>query len=226
MIPGFRLDLHVHSSYSPDSRLTLEQIAGQVPYAGIRGFALTDHNTVAGHREIPGLVERFPFLLVVPGAEISTTEGHLLAYGIREMPPVGRPIAETIEWVKSQGGEAVLAHPFRFSHGVGRGVAERAHVGAVEVRNGHSSAVANARAELLAARRSLAETGGSDGHELADLGRAFTEFPTEAVTVDDLLEAIRRRRVVPGGQSLRWPGRLRWGVRTAGLLIARGFRPI
>jgi predicted metal-dependent phosphoesterase TrpH len=226
MIGGFRLDLHVHSRHSPDSRLTLDQIAAQVPYAGVRGFALTDHNTVAGHREIPGLRERYPSLLVLPGVEVSTVEGHLLAYGVREAPPSHRPLAETVEWVRSHGGEAVLAHPFRLAHGVGPRVAEVAPVAAVEVLNGHSSAVANAKAELIAARRILAETGGSDVHELADLGRAFTEFPADAATLDDLLEAIRKRRVAAGGQSLHWPGRLRWGLRTGALLVTRGFRPI
>jgi hypothetical protein len=224
MTSPVRLDLHVHSRHSPDSRLTLEQIAAQVPYAGLRGFALTDHNTVAGHRQIPGLTGRYPSLVVLPGVEVSTVEGHLLAYGVSEAPPAHRPIAETVEWVRAHGGEPVLAHPFRVSHGVGRRVAESAPVRAIEVLNGHSSLVVNAKAELVAARRSLAETGGSDVHELADLGRAFTEFPGDATSVDDLLEAIRKRAVVPGGQSLRWAGRVRWGIRAGALLASRGFR--
>jgi predicted metal-dependent phosphoesterase TrpH len=226
MTSGFRLDLHVHSRHSPDSRLTLEQIAGQVPYAGLRGFALTDHNTVAGHRELPDLATRFPSLVVLPGVEVSTAEGHVLAYGVDEAPPPHRPVAETAEWVRAHGGESVLAHPFRLAHGVGRRVAETAPVRGIEVLNGHSSLVANARAELVAARRYLAETGGSDVHELSDLGRAFTEFPSDAPSTDDLLESIRKGTVVAGGQSLRWPGRLRWGVRTGALLVTRGFRPI
>jgi predicted metal-dependent phosphoesterase TrpH len=226
MTDGIRLDLHVHSRHSPDSRLALEQIAAQTPYAGLRGFALTDHNTVAGHREIGPLIQRFPGLVILPGVEVSALEGHLLAYGVSEAPPAHRPVAETIEWVRGHGGESVLAHPFRWAHGVGRHVAESAPVRAIEVINGHSSLVANAKAELVAARRHLGETGGSDVHELSDLGRAFTVFPAEAATTDDLLEAIRTRRSVPGGQSLRWRGRLRWGVRTGALRVARGFRGV
>ncbi len=226
MSDGIRLDLHVHSEHSPDSRLTLDRIASRVPYAGIRGFALTDHNAGAGHAERAELVERYPGLRVLPGVEVSTLEGHLLAYGVREVPPVHRTLAETIEWVRAHGGEPVLAHPFRLSHGVGRRVAAVAPVHAVEVRNGHSSPVANSTAERLAVRRSLGATGGSDAHEIADLGRAYTEFPAEAGSVDDLLEALRHGKVTPGGQSLLWPGRLRWAVRTGALLLARGFRQI
>ncbi|MGD0249548.1 MAG: CehA/McbA family metallohydrolase [Thermoplasmata archaeon] len=226
MTSEVRLDLHVHSRHSPDSQLTLDQIAGKVPYAGLRGFALTDHNTVAGHREIRGLTQRYPGLLVLPGVEISTLEGHMLAYGVHETPPIRRPIVETIEWVRAHGGESVLSHPFRRAHGVGAAVAETAPVRGIEVLNGHSSQVVNAKAELVAARRSLAETGGSDVHELYDLGRAFTDFPGGATSVDDLLEAIRKRAVVPGGQSLRWPRRVRLAVRTGTLLATRRFRRI
>jgi predicted metal-dependent phosphoesterase TrpH len=226
MTDALRLDLHVHSAHSPDSRLALDRIAGQVPYAGLRGFALTDHNSVAGHGEIPTVVARHPGLLVLPGVEVSALEGHLLAFGVREVPPVGRPVAETIEWVRAHGGEAALAHPFRVTHGVGRRVAEAAPRSLIEVCNGHSSAVANAKAELLAARLSRAGTGGSDVHELADLGRSYTEFPPEVASVDDLLEALRTGKVEAGGQSLRWTGRVRLTVRTTVLRAARGFRPI
>lgn len=221
-----RLDLHVHSRYSPDSRLTLEEITHQLPYAGVRGFALTDHNSVAGHREIPALRDANPGLLILPGVEVSAREGHLLTYGVSEVPPLQRPVDETCEWVRDHGGEVVLAHPFRVGHGVGRRVADSARVVGIETINGHSSVVANFKAEVIAARRSLARTGGSDVHQLSDIGRAFTEFPADATSVDDLLEAIRRRTVRPSGHSLRWGERFRLGIRTGALRIARGFRPI
>jgi len=221
-----RLDLHVHSEHSPDSRLTLEAIAARLPYAGLKGFAITDHNTVAGHREIPALRERYPGILVLPGVEVSTREGHLLAYGVRECPPPHRPVAETIEWVQDHGGEAVLAHPFRLAHGVGRRVATSAPVHAIEARNGHNSELQNLKAELLAAQRSLGGTGGSDGHEIRDLGRAFTEFPDEVASPDDILERLRTGRSIAGGHSLPLPGRLRLGVRTGLLRLGRGLRPI
>ena len=226
MSDTLRLDLHVHSRFSPDSRLTGDEIASRLTPTGLRGFALTDHNSVAGHREIPRWRDANPDLLVLPGVEVSTAEGHLLAYGISELPPVHRPVEETCEWVSNHGGEAVLAHPFRLGHGVGRRVAESVRVPAVETVNGHSSFRANSRAEAIAVRRSLGRTGGSDVHELSDVGRAFTEFPPGTATIDDLLEAIRRGRTRPGGRSLQWGERFRLGLRTGMLRLARGLRPI
>jgi predicted metal-dependent phosphoesterase TrpH len=226
MTDSIRLDLHVHSQYSPDSNLTLREIASQLSYTGLRGFALTDHNSVAGHAALAALRSEFPAWLFLPGVEVSTQEGHLLAYGVTEAPPAHRPVAETVDWVRAQGGEAVPAHPFRWSHGVGRSGLESLRVAAIEVRNGHTSEIANAKAELLAARRRLGGTGGSDVHQLRDVGRAYTEFPPEVASVDDLLEAIRRGRSVGGGASISWPGRLRLGLRTTALRLARGLRPI
>lgn len=226
MTDAVRIDLHVHSLHSPDSRLALDAIAAQLPFVGLRGFAITDHNSVAGHRELPSLRERFPTALVVPGVEVSTREGHLLVYGVTEAPAPHRPLYETLDWVRSRNGIGVLAHPFRLVHGVGKTVARGAKVDALETVNGHSSVIANARSELVAAERHVGATGGSDVHELADLGRAFTEFVPEIDSVDAILDAMRHGRMQAGGNSLRWPGRLRWSVRSGLLRIGRGFRPI
>ncbi len=226
MTDAVRLDLHVHARWSPDSRLTLEEIVARLPHVGLKGFALTDHNSVEGHAALRELGSRYPTYLFLPGTEVSTREGHLLAYGVREPPPPRRPVAETVEWVRDHGGEAVLAHPFRRAHGVGRRLAETVRVPAIETRNGHNSEIANLRAEGVAAHRAIGMTGGSDAHAPADLGRAFTEFDPTVATLDDALEALRRGRVVATGASLRWGERLRLGVRTGLLLASRGFRPI
>ncbi len=221
-----RVDLHVHSTYSPDSSLTLDQLAGRLAFAGLRGAALTDHNTVRGHRALAETAQAHPEYWFIPGVEISTREGHLLAYGVSSDPPVGRPVEETIEWVRDQGGIAALAHPYRWTHGAGRRAGSRASVDLIETVNGHNTPVANARAELLSARRSLPSTGGSDGHEPRDLGRAYSEFPDDVHSVGDLLEALHRGSVRGSGTSLGIPGQIRWSLRTSLLRAARVFRAI
>jgi predicted metal-dependent phosphoesterase TrpH len=221
-----RLDLHVHSRHSPDSVLTVAALVQRLADTGLRGFALTDHNSVAGHAELLALGRAYPGYLFLPGVEVSALEGHLLAFGVAECPPAHRPIAETVEWVRAHGGESVLAHPFRLRHGVGRRLAESVPADGIEARNGHNSEVSNLRAELVAARRNLAVTGGSDVHALTDLGRAFTGFPDGSTSSDDLLEAIRRRRTVAAGLSLGWTGRARLALANGGKFLARGFRSV
>lgn len=226
MSDSTRLDLHVHSGYSPDSRLTLEEIVGRLAYGGLKGFALTDHNSVRGHAALAELQSRHPGYLFLPGVEVSTEEGHLLAYGVQGSPPPHRPLRETIEWVTAHSGEAVLAHPFRRAHGVGRKIAESVAISAIETRNGHNSELANLRAEDVAARRNLGATGGSDVHELRDLGRGYTEFDPAVATVDDLLESLRRHATSAQGKSMPFFGRVRLGLRSGLLRVGRGFGPI
>lgn len=221
-----RLDLHVHSRHSPDSSLSLETIASGLASVGLNGFALTDHNTVAGHGELATLQARSPELVLVPGVEVSTFEGHLLAYGVSEVPPPYRPVVETVDWVRDHGGVSVLAHAFRCAHGVGRAIAESAPVNAIETVNGHNSPGANRKAAAVATRRGLGATGGSDVHVLFDLGRAYTEFADGTTRVDAVLRSIREGTQTAGGQSLTFPGWLRYEWRTAVLRLRRGFRPI
>lgn len=226
MTVDLRLDLHVHSRCSPDSSLSLAAIGKHLAATGLRGFALTDHNSIAGFAELAELARAYPGCLFLPGVEVSTLEGHLLAYGISELPPARRPIVETVAWVEAHGGVSVLAHPFRLRHGAGRRLAETLGVVGIEARNGHCSEASNLRAERVAARRGLATTGGSDVHALADLGRAFTCFPDTVTEVADLLGAIRRRATVPGGRSLPWVGRVRLSLSNGGKFVVRGFRSV
>jgi predicted metal-dependent phosphoesterase TrpH len=224
MNSGLRLDLHLHSAYSPDSRLSLDAAVERLGPQGLNGFALTDHNTVAGHAALRAYSERFPQYRFIPGIEVSTREGHLLALGLGVVPPLRLPVAETIEWVEARGGVAIPAHPTRRSHGIGRRLAESLKVAALETVNGHNSELANARAAVIAARRTLGETGGSDAHDAAGVGRAYTVFPEGVDRMEDLLEELRRRHTQAAGTSLAFGEMIRVAARTVGLRARRGFR--
>jgi predicted metal-dependent phosphoesterase TrpH len=221
-----RLDLHVHSDRSPDSELSLAEIVAAVRGAGLQGFALTDHNSVAGHAALRELAATCPDLTLVPGVEVSTADGHLLAFGVTAPPPPRRPCAETIDWVRAHGGEAVPAHPFRFTHGVGRRILGELNVRVVEGCNGQSSRRANRRAGEWAAARRLVTTGGSDAHTLGSIGRAWTELSTVPASTDAFLDMLRAGRPSGAGASVGLVGSLRWGLRNAGLRVRRGLRAI
>ncbi|MGI0151057.1 MAG: PHP domain-containing protein, partial [Thermoplasmata archaeon] len=66
-----RLDLHVHTTFSRDSRLSLEELPTQLGARGLSGAAVTDHNTVRGHSRLRALSERYSHLWFVPGIEVS-----------------------------------------------------------------------------------------------------------------------------------------------------------
>lgn len=226
MTATVRLDLHVHSRHSPDGRMEVDEIVDQLGYAGMQGFALTDHNSVAGHARLRELRAKFPMYWMVPGVEVSTREGHLLLYGVDEAPPPHRPLVETLEWARARSAVAVLAHPFRWAHGVGRALAERSAVDGLETKNGHNAELANARAELVAAHRALGATGGSDAHRRRDVGRAFTELAADVGSVDEILDRVRHGLSRGSGLSLTFGERIRVSTQTALSRAARGFRAI
>lgn len=92
-----KYDFHVHSTYS-DGELTLEELCHLAQEKGLDGFALTDHDTISGWREIPDLVEKYK-IDIVPGVEISTEmdekDVHILAYGLgRHCPQVAKLLAK------------------------------------------------------------------------------------------------------------------------------------
>lgn len=79
-----KYDLHVHSRYS-DGELTPKELCVLALAKGLDGFALTDHDTIKGWREIPDLIEEYK-INIVPAVEISTEKDekdvHILAYGL------------------------------------------------------------------------------------------------------------------------------------------------
>lgn len=221
-----RLDLHVHSALSPDGRSSVDDLVRGLPPRGLDGLAITDHNTVSGHARLAELAGKYPDLRLIPGVEVSTRDGHLLAYGVTVVPPTGRSVDETVEWVTARGGVAVLAHPFRRVHGVGGPICQSAQVPAVETVNGHNGAGANRRAEKVAAARGLGTTGGSDAHSAAELGRAWTRFPGGTDSANELLEALRRGATAAEGRSATPLERSRIAIRSLGLRLRRGLRPL
>lgn len=85
-----RFDLHIHSHFSPDSNSSVEAILKQALEVGLDGLAITDHNSVQSFFDAVRLTEDLGLnLIIVPGAEISTTEGHLITLGNHTLvPPV------------------------------------------------------------------------------------------------------------------------------------------
>ena len=219
-------DLHVHSRFSPDSSARVHDLLDHAGLAGLAWVALTDHNTVEGHARLRELRSSYPRLILIPGIEVSTADGHLLVYGLDVCPPVGRALAETIEWVNDHAGVPVLAHPFRVPHGVGKRLAQTADVHALEGANGHNGEFANARADLIAAQRRIGSTGGSDAHTPETVGRAYTLFNEEIDGPGALLEQLRRGRCRGSGRSLTGAERFLIPLKSAGLRIGRGFRPV
>ncbi len=107
-------ELHAHTLHS-DGRLTVAELAQEARRLGLEAVALTDHNTISGLGEIAE-AERASGVAMIPGMELTTFYGHLLAWGTTtyvEWRSLTRgDVASAIAAIRASGGLAGVAHPF------------------------------------------------------------------------------------------------------------------
>ncbi len=221
-----RIDCHVHTGHSPDGKGTVSEAVRAAKAAGLDGVAITDHNTIRAHRDIKAL--KNPDILVVPGIEVSTADGHCLGLGVRENIETGRSLEETIGLIEAAGGVAVPSHPKRRVHGIGPKVVERCAdlLAALEVYNAHDGDRRSHKAELLAIHHKLGGTGGSDSHRADDVGHAYTTAPGTVETVDDFIQLIADGQTWGEGVPFKRGRQLRKNIVSFGKWVGRGFRSI
>jgi predicted metal-dependent phosphoesterase TrpH len=191
-------DLHIHSIQSYDGTSSIPAILKYTAdRTDLNVIAITDHDTMAGVREATMLAPRYG-IEVIPGCEVSTAEGHLLALFISECIPAGLSLAETIHRVGQQGGLCIAPHP------EARGTSSltikaiqkalldpetaRILVG-VETFNGGLVYTRSNQTVLHQVKTlDIAHIGNSDSHILQTIGEGSTEF--EGRSASDLRRAL------------------------------------
>lgn len=170
-----RIDPHVHSNGSYDGHEPVDLILEHAAEIGLDGVVITDHDTMAESRYAAEIAAEYG-LVGIPGVEVSTGNGHLLALGVESAPEPGRPIQATVREIRDMGGVAIVPHPFQRSrHGVRRRNIPDAD--AIEVYNSMLfTGYRNRRANVYAVKHSYPKVGASDAHYLPNVGRAYTEI--------------------------------------------------
>jgi len=203
-----RFDPHVHSQGSYDGREPVELILEHASEIGLDAVAITDHDVIQESLYAAEIADEFG-LLGIPGVEVSTADGHLLALGVETALEKGRPIDETVSTVWDMGGVAIVPHPFQRSrHGVRRRNLPDAD--AIEVYNSMLfTGYRNRRANAFAVRHEYPRVGGSDAHYLPNVGRAYTEIDVDGAVDDpgdldpaDVISRIRQGATdISGGRT-------------------------
>ena len=204
-----KADLHIHSDHS-DGLAKIPEIMEYVQHrTDLKVIAITDHNTIEGARFAKSLSELYDFEVVI-GEEVSSKNGHILGLFIEEEVPAGMSAADTIRAIESQGGVAVIAHPFANRafgpfglKSVGDTVNDLAFK-ALEVYNSSPYLIYANRlaAKAFAGGQGFAATGGSDAHVCKAIGKGYTLF--RGSSAEDLrrsidnLETRDERLLVPG----------------------------
>lgn len=192
--------LHVHTWHSFDSLLPPAAYLAHARRARLDFLAITDHNTLAGAREVARR-NRDPRLEVVIGAEYGTDRGDVIGLFLTD-DVVSRRFDAVIDEIRAQGGLALLPHPYR---GRDTDPERMAAVDLVEVFNARSSVEANESALADAERLGVAQVAGADIHTAWELLRNGTLVHLEGSGPlrDRLLVAPRTLSTRPTTRALR-----------------------
>ncbi len=185
-----RVDLHLHTTSSPDSTISPRTLVeGLVANPFVKAVAVTDHGTMDAVKVVQKLASSYSDILIIPGVEITVSEGDILLLGTEELPPKPWTAETIIDYTHLQNGIAIAAHPYR-AYGLGDN-AIRFPLNAIEVLNGGTSLSLNRQAERLAKQMNLPGVAGTDAHSVNDLWKVFTEIEAES-NVNSVLKAIKR----------------------------------
>ncbi|MFO7918751.1 MAG: PHP domain-containing protein [Anaerolineae bacterium] len=173
-----KVDLHVHTRYSPDSLTDLEAVVRWARRAGLDALAITDHDTIEGAKALKTL-SPFPIIL---GEEIRTSQGEVCGLFLRQTIAPGQTAEATMRQIHEQEGIVYVPHPLdRLRRSaLRREILLRLldHIDVVEVLNARVLLpLDNERADALAQAHNLLRGAGSDAHHGFEIGRAHMEMP-------------------------------------------------
>jgi hypothetical protein len=192
-ILDMKFDLHVHTTLSSCSQLTLQQVLDNAQAKGLDGVCITDHDTMAVADTLKeGIQENG--LCVLIGMEYATKGGDFLLFGPFEELPVGLPAETVLATVKTAGGIAVAAHPRRPGRSTDISLLEKGLCRIIEGVNGRNVASYNQAVALWPERYQVGAVGGSDAHTLDELGNVPTHFNIPIQSRSDLILALKESR--------------------------------
>lgn len=190
-----KADLHIHTEYSRDCNMSLEEIINRCLKTKINCVAISDHGTVEGALKMQTVA---PFRVIV-AEEILTPHGEIMGIFLKEGIPSGISIEEAISQIKAQDALVCLPHPFDPFRGLrldSKSMDELAEqIDIVEVFNARSplSGLAT-KARNFAAKYDLPGIVGSDAHTPNEIGYTYIEMP-EFNDKDDFREALRKGKI-------------------------------
>lgn len=198
----FKVDLHTHSSASPDGGISFDQYQKALATGLLDVIAVTDHNSIEAAL---ALRERLGEQIIV-GEEIMTSHGEIVGLYLQERVAAGLSPHDTVKAIKDQGGIVYIPHPFEtVRKGMGPQTLETIadFIDIVEVCNGRAFLQNRSAQAVVWARLNAKDSAASsDAHGYKGLGKTYSDLP-EIPTRDNLLQLLDRSVLRTGHPSLQ-----------------------
>jgi len=196
------IDLHTHTKCgSVCSDLTPGELVERAKQLGVDAVCLTEHNRTWNADTLKEVrrAYRFP---VFGGVEVKTNHGYILVFGLREFNPDLWRAEKLRRIVDEIGGIMIAAHPIRavFPKLSVSQLAERPLfqlIDEIETCNGASSKAENDLASQVCKCLQCQGVGGSDAHQVTEVGRCVTVFERVIETEEQLVAELKAKRFRP-----------------------------
>jgi predicted metal-dependent phosphoesterase TrpH len=220
--PWITCDLHMHTSWSHDCSIQVEELLDHAEAIGLGAIAVTDHNRFGGAQEAAELA-RGRKLTVIPGEEVKTdTQGEVIGLFLHHEIPRGLSFADTIAAIRAQDGLVYLPHPFDRRHAIPDARTLHRHLADIDVFEVYNARLIresfNDEALRFARKYGLTMGAGSDAHVLLGVGagalkmRAF-DGPEEFLVSLRGAEILRRPKSLIVQQVQKWAAQAKERVR-------------
>ncbi len=216
------VDLHMHTTWSHDCSIEVDDLLGHAESEGLGAIAVTDHNVFGGALEAVEKA-RGRKLIVIPGEEVKTDgEGEVIGLFLKEEIPRGMTFAETVAAIRSQGGLVYVPHPFDRLHSIPSAATLQRNLGEIDVFEVYNARLLfegyNVEALRFARKYNLTAAAGSDAHVLQGVGTGAVRMrrfqgPEEFLLSLRSAEILRRPKSLAYLQGLKWVAQAKERVR-------------
>ena len=215
-------DLHLHTTWSHDCSIDVDELLDHAEAQGLGAIAITDHNVFGGALEAAERA-RGRRLVVIPGEEVKTADqGEVIGLFLREEIPRGMSFGETIAAIRAQGGLVYVPHPFDRLHAIPAPETLHRHLAEIDVLEVYNARLLfeayNEEALRFARKYNLTPGAGSDAHVLAGVGTGAVRMrrfngPEEFLVSLHAAEVLRRPKSLVYLQGLKWVAQAKERVR-------------
>lgn len=188
----YKIDLHTHSSHSPDGGISTEQYTHVLSNKVLNYIAITDHDVIDLALSLHAAIGDS----IIVGQEITTLQGEIIGLFLTKRVAPDQDVFSAISDIKKQGGLVYIPHPFEtIRKGLSESILDEIapEVDIVEVHNGRAVLQDRAPKALTWARlHNKVSASSSDAHGVKGLGKSYSlvnEIPTKHNLVSLLAKA-------------------------------------